>query len=176
MDKQFYIPKTKAPKLLYHASQNKNILEFIPSKEHYRDFYEGPVVFATPDKVYAKLFLVRTSDDWTTLGRYTDGGRVGPWHIIISDRHRFEEADVGGTVYWLDPKDFSFDPHKNMGNLEWTSKTTVKPIGKEDYSSGLVAMKEAGIEVYFVDKETYAAINISKDHGKSIIDTLTPEV
>lgn len=169
-------PEIETPKVLYHASPKTDLVEFEARREGFRDADEGPVVFATPDKVYATMFLVKTNDSWTAKGRYSEAGVMGPWHIIISDREEFEKADTGGSIYTFDTNDFTFDPNRNMGAIEWTSRKSVKPIGKkEDYSSGLEAMKAAGVEVYFVDRQTFKAINTSDDHGQSIIASLIPE-
>ncbi len=168
-------PELEKPSILYHASPNRGITVFHPKKESFREANEGPVVFATPDKAYAMIFLIKTDNAWTTIGRFSEAGVPGPWHIIISDRDRFEKADVGGTLYEFDPKDFSYDKKRNMGNIEWTSQNPVKPIRKEDYPSGLEAMKSAGINVYFVDEATFNVIRHANDDGKSIINTLTLE-
>lgn len=169
-------PEVEKPTVLYHASPTPNIEEFEPRREGYRDPTEGPVVFATPDKAYATLFLVNSNDSWTSKGRFSEAGINGPWHIIISDRERFEAADKGGSIYTFDPKDFSFDLHRNMGSNEWTSQTPVRPTGEEDYPSGVEAMKSAGVELYFVDTATFTKIKNSEDNGYSILASLSPEV
>lgn len=168
-------PEIEKPSVLYHASQGQHIEEFVPRREGYRDPNEGPVVFATPDKAYATLFLVKSNDSWTFKGRYSEDGVNGPWHIIISDKDRFEAADEGGSIYSFDPKHFSFDPHRNMGSNEWTSKNPVSPTGEEYYPSGIDAMKSAGVEVYFVDSATFTKIKNSEDNGYSILASLSPE-
>lgn len=168
-------PEIEKPLVLYHASQSKHIDEFEPRRGGYRDPGEGPVVFATPDKAYATLFLVKSNDSWTFKGRYSEAGVKGPWHIIISDKDRFVAADKGGSIYSFDPNNFSFDPHRNMGSNEWTSHTPVSPIGEEYYPSGLEAMKSAGVEVYFVDAATFSEIKNSEDYGYSILASLNPE-
>lgn len=47
-------------------------------------------------------------------------------------------------------------------------------VDKEEYESGLRAMLENGVKVYFVDRETFDAIKQSDDHGFEIIQSLTP--
>ena len=59
--------------------------------------------------------------------------------------------------------------------MEVTSKSAVKPIAKQVYKSALAAMLEHGVQVYFVDKPTYKAINSSQDDCLSILQTLESE-
>jgi len=158
------------PKILYHASSNRNIKEFEPRAESVRDPNEGPVVFATPNKADATKFLVSTSDEWTALGAFG-----GVSFAIISDKKRFEKADKGGAIYSLPSDTFDFDPEKGTGDKEWTSREKVKPLSKEEYESGLEAMIDHGIQVFFVDKETSEKIQKSNDHGNKIIRGLESE-
>jgi ssRNA-specific RNase YbeY (16S rRNA maturation enzyme) len=72
--------------------------------------------------------------------------------MCISDEKRFKELDKGGAIYSLSPKNFYLD--KNKGNTEWTSKEKVKPIKKDVHESGLDAMIENGVYVYFCDEDT----------------------
>lgn len=51
----------------------------------------------------------------------------------------------------------------------------VKTIGKKIFESGLQAQLDAGVQVYFVDEETYQAIEDSEDHGLAIIRSLESE-
>lgn len=164
----------KRPPVLYHASNNPNIEVFEPRVESVRDKDEGPMVFATPDKAFATCFIVPTSGSWVKIGRFSEPGRVGPWHVVISDKTRFSELDKGGAIYELSSDGFSTDPNKGVGASEWVSPSAVKPITHEQVQSGLQAMLDAGVQVYFVDQATFEQIRQSDDHGKVIIDSLTP--
>ena len=164
----------KKPAVLYHASSNTEIEEFEPRAESVRDKDEGPMVFASPDRAFATCFLVPTDDSWAKIGRFGEPGKKGPWHVVVSDRDRFEELDHGGAIYTLPSESFSTDPTKGVGTTEWTSPVAVKPIAKEVMQSGLQAMLEAGVQVYFVDRETFERIKQSDDHGKEVIDGLAP--
>lgn len=164
------------PTILYHSSLVRDIQEFEPRAETTRDVTEGPVVFATPDKGYASMFMVPTDDSWTAKGRFTTDGKVEPWHIVISDRERFNELDIGGMIYILNPSSFISDPDRNMHSIEWTSKNAVIPIGGEEYASALEAMYENGVNVFFTDLETFNRISMSDDHGRAIIHSLGPVV
>lgn len=157
------------PKALYHASPNRNLKIIEPRAESVRDEKEGAVVFATPDKAESSKFLVPSDDSWTRKMRF------GDIHIhIISDRERYIEADKGGTIYKLSPETFEHDKTRGT-NTEWTSKVAVKPIGREDYESGLQAQLDNGVQVYFVDKATFEKIINSQNHGNTIIRSLNSE-
>jgi len=155
------------PKVLYHASQNKNLEIIKPKQETFRDKSEGPVVFASPDKANVTKFLVLSDDSWTKKLRF------GKNHVhVISDKKRYMEADKGGAIYYLDSTTFNLDKTKNGGKNEWTSKIKVKPFNKEVFDSGLKAQLENDVQIYFVNKETFDLISKSKDHGKEIIKKL----
>lgn len=142
----------KEHKYLYHASQNKNLETLEPRKVHARDPKEGPVVFASHDKAYVSCFLVRTDDSCSKISKY-GSDRHPTFHIMcISDEKRFKELDKGGAIYSLSPESFYLD--KSKGNTEWISRKKVKPIKKEIHDSGLDAMIENGVYVYFCDKDT----------------------
>ncbi|MBA3679331.1 hypothetical protein H0W80_04050 [Candidatus Saccharibacteria bacterium] len=172
MTEQLPFVETEKPQVLYHASPNQDIEVFQPKREGFRDPDEGLVVFATPDKAYATMFLVKCNDSWVVKGRFSEAGVNGPWHIIISDKERFEQADKGGSIYEFDPSGFKFEPDKNMGSTEWTSKESVGPNRKVDYPSALQAMIKAGIQVYFVDQQIFDQIRSSGDDGYEIIKSL----
>lgn len=163
------------PKVLYHSSPNINIDIFEPRNVKVRDPEEGPVVFATPDKALAAAFLVRTDGSWVKIGRFTDGQTQTPWHLVTKNKRRFRRRDKGGAIYHLPAAGFSSDLNKGMGDMEWTSRESVRPLKKDAYTSGEQAMKDLGVNVYFVDRKTFKAINESNDHGRSIILGLEPD-
>ncbi len=165
----------KPSNVLYHSSPNIAIEIFEPRNEKSRDPNEGPVVFATPDKALAAAFLVRTDGAWVKIGRFSDGTTVSPWHLVTNSKRRFRKLDIGGAIYHLPPASFTTDLNKGMGEMEWTSTKKVKPLKKEVYSSGEQAMKDLGVDLYFVNRRTFKAINKSKDHCYEIISNLTPE-
>lgn len=162
------------PAILYHASQDRDIATFEPRMDKVRDPLEGPRIFATPDKALASCFLVPSESSWVKIGRFDKDGVPGHWKVVVSDEKRFRETDKGGAIYSLPSESFSTDPGRGMGESEWTSADPVAPNGKEDYASGLAAMKELGVDVLFVNKDTFMAIQNADDHGQSIIDALKP--
>lgn len=149
------IEKQEKPEFLYHASDNKNIDELEPRNEKVRDPKEGPVIFATPDLAFASAFLMKELDDgWSHKGNIN-----GISYVVINDRELFNKLDKGGAVYKLSSDSFSCDYNKSMSGFEWTAKENVKPIDKTDYDSALEAMLNNGLQVYFIDKDTFNKIN-----------------
>lgn len=165
-------PEVRKPDVLYHASPDSEIEVFEPRQDKVRDPLEGPVVFATPDRAFATCFLVPTDDSWARISRFSENGVPGSWKVIVSDRDRFKQLDHGGSIYHLPVDTFNSDTRYSMGETEWTSREAVTPIGKEDFESGLTAMRDAGVEVSFVDEQTFKDIVESDDHGKAIIESL----
>jgi len=152
------------PLFLYHASQNRNINMFEPRLGSFRDKDEGPVIFATPDKTLASIFIVPTNDLWAHSGLF---GKVH--YFICGDQDKFINLDNGGAIYTLPSFTFETDPKKGLGTKEWVNKASVKPISKEEYQSGLQAMLSLGVQVYFVDNIKFQEIGKSHDHGNEIV-------
>jgi hypothetical protein len=169
--------EVKKPAVLYHASQDKDVKEFEPRAETFRDEKEGPVVFATPDKRFASMFLVpKTTDSWCQKSVFTDPENGKSIHVmIISDKEKFEKLDKGGAIYSLPSDTFQTDLTKSTKSREWTSREVVEPTDKTEYKSGLQAMIENGVMVYFIDQQTFEKLKKSDDFGLSILQTLKPE-
>lgn len=160
--------KKEKPEILYHASPRRDIEEFQPRAETVRDPEEGPLVFASPDAKAVTRFLVPVDDSWTQISTFN-----GIHTIVISDKDRFSRLDKGGAVYSLPPETFTHDETKSK--REWTSKFGVKPTAKLEYTSGLEAMIDNGVQVYFVNEETFKQIRSSKDHGLKILEKIESE-
>ncbi len=158
------------PEKLYHASADRTIERFEPRADSVRDRAEGPQVFAAPDKATASMFIVPTDDRWVRKGAFD-----GVPYMVISDKQKFTELDKGGAIYHLPNGTFQTNPNKGMGSLEWTSAEPVEPLAKEEYESGLETMLENGVQVYFVDAGTFAAITGSRDHGLSLLQASESE-
>lgn len=166
------------PTVLFHSSQDKNIEEFEPRKESYRDPEEGPVVFASSEKAIASMFLVPTLGGLGSSGRFRwdEGeGLKSVFFYVTEDEINFRKSDKGGAIYSLPSDTFETDLTKGLKELEWVSKIPVKPIGKEDFESGLEAMMNLEVQVFFVDHETYKRIRSSEDNGRSILKGLISE-
>lgn len=157
------------PSVLYHASTNKNVEIFEPHNKSIRDIDEGPVVFATPRIDYASCFIVKTDDSWVQISAYGDIQT-----IVISDRDRFEKEDKGGAIYEL-PSDTFVNEIRGSAKDEWTSREAVRPVGKNVFASGLDAMLEYGVQVYFVDASTWDSMKNAKDNGIGVLRRLKSE-
>lgn len=166
-----FLPRPEKPPVLFHASNNPDIEIFEPRARKVRDANEGPRVFATPSRAMAGIFLVETDDSWAH-----SGAMDGVPYIIISDEKRFRDLDKGGVIYSLPNTTFENDPEKGLRELEWTSAEPVTPTNKEFIPSALEDMIKNGVKVYFVDKATFQAVETSSDHGKSILDNLSPAI
>lgn len=136
---------------LYHASPKGDLDVIEPMAKSYRDKNEGPVVFASDDKAFVSCFLTRTNDSWAQISTYKSSNHPPIYVHCIGDEQRFRELDKGGAIYTLPNGTFYLDESK--GNTEWTSKVSVRPVKKEIYESGLDAMIDHGVLVYFCDME-----------------------
>lgn len=166
------IEKKDKPEVLYLATKTPNISELVPQRGNYRDKDEGAVIFSTPDKALAAAFLVEGhGDHWMKIAFYGDI----PVVVIKSDKEEFIKKDKGGTMYAVPSETFDFDPNKGMGEKEWISRVPVKPLSEKHFESALEAMIENGVQVYFVDENTFWAVNNSSDHGYGILIELTSE-
>ncbi len=136
------------PEKFYHGSSDRNIEELEPKQKSYRKKEEGELLFASPDMAGATLFLVRMYDNDSSKG-YENG----TYYYVISNKEKFMELDKGGTIYELPDAHFTLDP--KQWSREWSTKEKVKPLNKIHFDSGLQAMIENGVKVYFIDKETF---------------------
>lgn len=150
---------------LYHASDNKNIKVLQPQMKSVRNNNEGPVVFATPNLALASCFIVNVDDSWADMGRFND-----VVYFICNDEIRFKQADKGGTIYVLDSDGFEADPNKGMGLNEWINKNSVVPKDKIEYKSGLQAMIENNVKIFFVDPKKFDIIMNSEDELSKILE------
>jgi hypothetical protein len=166
------LERKEKPKVLYVSAQTAGIKELIPTKGRSRDDKEGPVIFSTPDKTLASVFLVEGHDDsWMQIGYYDDI----PCVIICMDRKEFIKRDKGGIMYEVPSDTFDYNPNLGMGEKEWTSSKPVKPTKETTCSSALDTMIKNGVNVYFVDRDTFKKINNSNDNGFSILLSITSE-
>ena len=158
------------PPRLYHGSPKTGLVLLEPRAIGVRNCSEGPVIFACRDLALATVFMVRMDDRWVQIGTFG-----GAYHVVISDRTRFEQSDLGGSVYVVPSDSFSCDLEKGMRELEWISREPVKPIDAYDYPCALDAMIQHGVQVFFVTSETFESIQMADDHGLAILQSLTSE-
>jgi len=139
----------------YHASPVRNLISLQPqAKTRPYDFDGGPVVWATPSLPFATEFIVACDDSLTKGGAY---GEI--CYLIIGDRIKYESLDIGGMVYVLSPENF-----KHFRGHEWYSFSPVLPIRKIEYNSGVQAMIENGVQVFFPQPEIFDQIKAGADH------------
>lgn len=150
--------EAERPQFLYHASQRVGIKELEPRQEKVRDPEEGAAVFATPDRAIAPMFLVPANDSWSISGRYN-----GVPTVVYSDREKFMRLDRGGSIYKLPSSGFSFHPDKGLREDEWTNPQPVRPVNEYVYRSGLEAMLDNKVQVFFVDAETFGKMKRGND-------------
>lgn len=162
------IPTLEKPPLLYHGSAHKELEELKPQGKSERTD-EGELLYATPDFAIASIFLAD--------GAHYGCGKFGkiPYAWIIANRDEFISHDKGGHIYVLSSDSFEINQGRGLGNEEYTSEEPVAPIKTVEYSSAIDAMIENGVQVYFIDQETYDKIQASQDHGRSIYSKLESE-
>ena len=156
------------PEFLYHGSAHRGLSELQPqSRLHRAD--EGELLYATQDLATAAIFLVG--------GVHYGCGRFGETQYawIISDRDEFIRNDKGGHIYILPSDSFEISQGRGLGNYEWASKVPVKPIKTIEYDSVVDTIIGNGVQVYFIDEDTYRKIEASDDHGRSIYNSMESE-
>lgn len=151
---------------LYHASENQDLVVLEPRGIGKRDPQDEPRVYATDDEAYASMFLVKSDDSWTLKFGLSADNLDAHWFICISDKERYLEKDKGGVIYAL-PKD-QFLPVPNCGTPEWMSTQSVNTVKKKSYTSGIDAMIEHNVQVYFSTKEELEAIREDRNVQKRL--------
>ena len=166
------LERKEKPEILYISAQTPNIKELVPGKGRYRDEKEGSVIFSTPDKALASVFLVEGhNDDWMQIGYFSDI----PYVVICMDRDDFIKRDKGGVMYEVPSDTFDYDQNMGMGDKEWTSRIPVKPTKEISYASALDTMIKNGVQVYFVEEQKFNEILEAEDAGRSILSELASE-
>lgn len=162
------ITTLEKPPLLYHGSAHKELEELKPQGKSHRA-EEGELLYATPDLAIASIFLVD--------GAHYGCGKFGEvsYAWIIANREEFINNDKGGHIYVLSSDSFEINQGRGLGNEEYASKEPVAPIKTLEYPSAIDAMIENGVQVYFIDQETYERMQVSEDHGRTIYSKLESE-
>lgn len=155
---------------LYHASANPDITEFEPREESSRYPGEGPLVFATPDKRVAAMFLAPKDGGLAEISKFDEDAVL----VIQNSADNFIAHDKGGAIYVLPSDTFTTDNSIGMQETEWVSKEAVKPISKEIYTTSIDAMRSMGVKLYFVDARIMNMVRNSSDHGMALLRSLPP--
>jgi hypothetical protein len=166
-----YKDYSKAPKFVYHGSPNGEIKEFTPRVSLGTGEKYGPQVYASDNKITAKMFMADVGRSWST-GKTANNTLYA---IIPLSRKEFVKKDKGGFLYTLPGKTFSSDPNRGMGNEEWASPVAVKPIEVNKFDSVLDAMIDDGVQVYFVSDELYKEMISSGKPKYEFLKEITSE-
>ena len=158
------------PNILFHASQNGDILEFEPRAEKKRHPDDPAQIFASPSEAVSSFFIVSNDNDTAASGRW---GKDRPWTLVIGDPEKFKTLDKGGWIYQLPTDSFTVNPNMGLGLFEWTSIDPVVPTKKVYYDSGLKAMMDLGVRVYSMEPEEFKKFRASEDQ-RQILDNLEP--
>lgn len=155
---------------LYHGSPDTNITVLEPREESPGHKLPGKYLFATQHPELAAMFLAPKLAPM----------QMSKFHnnfVLIAQctEQVYKTADKGGAIYELPAESFQQGP-SDMPEVEWYSAEPVRPLSKQLFVSSLEAMQGCGVKVYFVDVETYAAIQAAPDHGWATLQSLTPTI
>ncbi len=152
------------PKELYHASTVVDVEVFEPRNEYPRYPGEPNLVFATPHKALAAMFLA--PDDFAKeIAVYGDRYVI----FINGTEENHKAADRAGAIYTLPVETFETDASRGMGEVEWYSEVAVRPISKMVYKSSIEAMDELGVERYYVNDEVFRKIQANPADALSLV-------
>jgi hypothetical protein len=140
----------KKPEFVYHGSPNGDIGEFTPRISMGTGEKYGPQVYASDDFAVASMFMANVGKSWST-------GEVNGilYAIIPLSKEEFIKRDTGGFIYTFSGETFSSDQKRGMGDKEWASPISVKPIDIQKVDSVFSTMIDNGVQVYFVTDEQY---------------------
>lgn len=146
------------PEFVYHGSPRGDIEEFIPRISLGSGEAYGTQVYASNDLATASMFMADVGKPWST------GDVNGILYAIIPlTKEEFIQRDKGGFIYKLSGETFTSDPQRGMGEKEWASPVSVKPIEVRKIDSVLDAIVENGVQVYFVTDEQYGDMQSSEE-------------
>lgn len=152
------------PDILYHASADTNITEFEPRNQTPRYEGEPNLIFATPHKQVAAMFLVPRGIP-TEISKYGDIYAV----FVNGTEEEFDSQDKGGAIYALPSDTFETDEKIGMGETEWVSTESVKPVSKDIYDTALQALEESNVQIYFLFDEVFTLVRNDPSHGLEIV-------
>jgi hypothetical protein len=153
------------PDILYHASPSTDVTILEPRSEYPRYPGEANLVFATPLKELAAMFLV-PRDIETEIGIYGDRYVV----FINSSAELYAEQDKGGAIYSLPVDTFETDSVHGMGEIEWYSKVPVQPLSKVVYGTSIEAMDTSNVERFFVNNNTFEKIRANPSDALRLVE------
>jgi len=157
----------KKPAQMYHASTNREVTEFQPKNEFPRYGSEENLVFGTAYKEVAAMFLVPRTIS-TVISKYDDECVV----FVDCTKEEFDTEDKGGAIYALPSDTFNTNESIGMGNTEWVSKESVKPISKQVYATAIYALRENKVRIYFLAKDVFLKVQANPSCGREIAKEL----
>jgi hypothetical protein len=153
------------PTELFHASPAIDVTEFEPRNEFPRYPGEAKLIFATPHKKLAAMFLA-------PHGITTEIGVYGDQYVIFINcsEDDYLKQDTGGAIYSLPVETFQTDTIRGMGNIEWYSNVSVKPISKTIYNTSLEAMDAFMVSRFFVSDEIFQQIRVNPAGALGLVE------
>lgn len=172
------------PRILFHGSSNQDIEILEPRAIATRSKQEGNVIFATPHIGYAAVFMSSHHKD-RGFSIEMQSFDHGPVCCVCNHKENFMKHDKGGAIYLLPSDTFYYDLGfvglsrkewfskaytEDFGDLrEWVSRDSVKPLYKIEFKSVLEAMLDLGVQVYFVDEDTFEEVRAVMKNRKDPI-------
>jgi len=152
------------PEFMYHASSELDVQEFEPRNDYPRYKGEDNLVFATPYKEVAAMFLVPKSIP-TIISKYGETYAV----FINGSEEDLSLNDKSGAIYTLPSKTFETNTEIGMGDTEWVSKQPVKPISKTIYKLSVEALRENHVHLFFLNNDVFARVQADPANGLKIV-------
>ncbi|MBI2029493.1 hypothetical protein HYT02_03705 [Candidatus Gottesmanbacteria bacterium] len=156
------------PDFLYRGTPNKDTTQFTPKELVGLSSSARLVVSATSDRNVATKFIVPMEGLNIKTG-FIDGIS----YYLCADETVFRQTDKGGAIHTFASYGFELISYQSVDI--WVNPNPVNSISKEVVSSGLTAMIDAGIQVYFVTPDTLELFNNSPDRRLDILKELVSE-
>ena len=153
--------------VLYHTSTNKDLEVIEPQRTLSSNVYIGDYVFATSNHKLAAMYLVARGTP-ILLNIKT----AMPHLIICANPEEYRIRDRGGAIYTIPAESFHKTPQKGLEDSGLVSEVAITPISKKVYETSIEALREEGVEIYFVSKEQFDEI-VNKKNEAEIIARLT---
>lgn len=154
--------------ILYHASTRKNLTVLRPQRTLSHDKYIGDYVFATKSSLLAHMYLVPKG-----IAILMDSSEDHPNIVMCISESEFLKRDHGGAVFELSSASFAPSPQQEINDYEMVSTIPVKPLKKTVYAKTRDALLALGIQIRFVDKDTFKKL-INNPNQKKLVNTLEP--
>lgn len=152
------------PEFLYRGTPNRNAQQFIPKET----VGSRVVVTATAHKEAATQFVVPNEELPIKMVCIE-----GIYYYLCADKEAFLRLDKGGAIHTVSVT--GFEPVPQIGADIWINPNPVTSISYEEVSSGLEAMIDAGVQVYFVSPEVLQKFKTFSNERREILQGLISE-